>query len=128
MSCEDNHRGGVWGRNVEDEETDDEMRDRSKLSFLYESAATTETIGRYSFVGAGAFSLSILGLGAESDRYRNVYQTPIKSSRPVLAMAPHATLFLPWRANSPNTVLRQSLAWSCRLSPEEPSVTWGTTV
>lgn len=25
----------------------------SKLSFLYESAATTETIGRYSFVGAG---------------------------------------------------------------------------
>ena len=26
----------------------------SKLSFLYESAATTETIGRYSFVGAGA--------------------------------------------------------------------------
>lgn len=26
---------------------------RSKLSFLYESAATTETIGRYSFVGAG---------------------------------------------------------------------------
>jgi hypothetical protein len=28
-------------------------RYRSKLSFLYESAATTETIGRYSFVGAG---------------------------------------------------------------------------
>ncbi|GAD93005.1 anthranilate synthase component I, putative [Paecilomyces variotii No. 5] len=26
---------------------------KSKLSFLYESAATTETIGRYSFVGAG---------------------------------------------------------------------------
>jgi hypothetical protein len=25
------------------------------LSFLYESAATTETIGRYSFVGAGAW-------------------------------------------------------------------------
>ena len=27
----------------------------SKLSFLYESAATTETIGRYSFVGAGVW-------------------------------------------------------------------------
>lgn len=26
---------------------------KSKLSFLFESAATTETIGRYSFVGAG---------------------------------------------------------------------------
>lgn len=76
-------------------ETDAKMRDRSKLSFLYESAATTETIGRYSFVGAGALPLLILGLGAESDRCRNVYQTLIKSSRPVLAMAPHATLFQP---------------------------------
>lgn len=56
------------------ERTNNELRDRSKLSFLYESAATTETIGRYSFVGAGAFffSLSFLGLGAESDRYRDV--------------------------------------------------------
>jgi hypothetical protein len=30
-----------------------EARTKSKLSFLFESAATTETIGRYSFVGAG---------------------------------------------------------------------------
>lgn len=29
------------------------MLGRSNLSFLYESAATTGTIGRYSFVGAG---------------------------------------------------------------------------
>lgn len=29
---------------------------RSKLSFLYESATTTETIGRYSFLGAGTWS------------------------------------------------------------------------
>lgn len=28
-------------------------KSKSKLSFLFESAATTETIGRYSFVGAG---------------------------------------------------------------------------
>ena len=28
-------------------------RSESRLSFLFESAATTETIGRYSFVGAG---------------------------------------------------------------------------
>lgn len=30
-------------------------RSKSKLSFLFESAATTETIGRYSFVGAGLY-------------------------------------------------------------------------
>lgn len=29
------------------------LSENSKLSFLFESAATTETIGRYSFVGAG---------------------------------------------------------------------------
>lgn len=28
-------------------------KSKSNLSFLFESAATTETIGRYSFVGAG---------------------------------------------------------------------------
>jgi hypothetical protein len=28
-------------------------RSKSKLGFLFESAATTETIGRYSFVGTG---------------------------------------------------------------------------
>jgi len=30
-----------------------DTRSKSKLSFLFESAATTETIGRYSFVGSG---------------------------------------------------------------------------
>jgi hypothetical protein len=34
----------------------DVRRSKSKLSFLFESAATTETIGRYSFVGAGWLS------------------------------------------------------------------------
>ena len=29
-------------------------RSNAKFSFLFESAATTETIGRYSFVGASA--------------------------------------------------------------------------
>jgi hypothetical protein len=28
-------------------------RSKSKLGFLFESAATSETIGRYSFVGTG---------------------------------------------------------------------------
>lgn len=30
-------------------------KSKSRLSFLFESAATTETIGRYSFVGAGRY-------------------------------------------------------------------------
>ncbi|KAH8701677.1 putative anthranilate synthase component I [Talaromyces proteolyticus] len=36
---------------------------KSKLSFLYESAATTETIGRYSFVGADPRKVIKTGLG-----------------------------------------------------------------
>ncbi|OJZ81217.1 hypothetical protein ASPFODRAFT_52266 [Aspergillus luchuensis CBS 106.47] len=36
---------------------------KSKLSFLYESAATTETIGRYSFVGAGPRKIIKTGPG-----------------------------------------------------------------
>lgn len=43
--------GGIWAN--------DGGGDSSQLSFLYESAATTETIGRYSFVGAGMFTRTI---------------------------------------------------------------------
>ncbi|PYH91510.1 anthranilate synthase component I [Aspergillus ellipticus CBS 707.79] len=39
------------------------IADKSKLSFLYESAATTETIGRYSFVGAGPRKVLKTGSG-----------------------------------------------------------------
>ncbi|KAI9038166.1 anthranilate synthase TRP2 [Aspergillus affinis] len=39
------------------------IAENSKLSFLYESAATTETIGRYSFVGADPHKLLKTGLG-----------------------------------------------------------------
>ncbi|GKZ21056.1 anthranilate synthase component 1 [Aspergillus brasiliensis] len=39
------------------------IAEKSKLSFLYESAATTETIGRYSFVGAGPRKIIKTGPG-----------------------------------------------------------------
>ncbi|KAK1147662.1 anthranilate synthase component 1 [Aspergillus melleus] len=39
------------------------IAENSKLSFLYESAATTETIGRYSFVGADPHKVLKTGLG-----------------------------------------------------------------
>ena len=65
----------------------------SKLSFLYESAATTETIGRYSFVGAGARHSDM------TTKREDIILTPVfeqirrKPSKPVLAMAPSAILF-----------------------------------
>ncbi|CBF75591.1 anthranilate synthase TRP2 [Aspergillus nidulans FGSC A4] len=45
------------------------LAENSKLSFLYESAATTETIGRYSFVGADPHTVLKTGPGhgPESD-------------------------------------------------------------
>ncbi|EAW06886.1 anthranilate synthase TRP2 [Aspergillus clavatus NRRL 1] len=39
------------------------IAEKSKLSFLYESAATTETIGRYSFVGADPYKVLKTGPG-----------------------------------------------------------------
>jgi anthranilate synthase component 1 len=39
------------------------IAEKSKLSFLYESAATTETIGRYSFVGAEPYKVLKTGPG-----------------------------------------------------------------
>ncbi|PKY07347.1 anthranilate synthase component 1 [Aspergillus campestris IBT 28561] len=39
------------------------IAEKSKLSFLYESAATTETIGRYSFVGADPHKILKTGPG-----------------------------------------------------------------
>ncbi|KAB8220713.1 ADC synthase [Aspergillus novoparasiticus] len=43
------------------------VADKSKLSFLYESAATTETIGRYSFVGADPRKVLKTGPGHGSE-------------------------------------------------------------
>ncbi len=37
-------------------------RSKTKLSFLFESASTTETIGRYSFLGAGKWSQQLVFL------------------------------------------------------------------
>ena len=37
----------------------DQFRSKAEYSFLFESAATTETIGRYSFVGASKYILSV---------------------------------------------------------------------
>jgi hypothetical protein len=45
--------GGVEPKTENRKGSADLPRSKSKLSFLFESAATTETIGRYSFVGAG---------------------------------------------------------------------------
>lgn len=66
-------------------------RCESKLSFLFESASTTETIGRYSFVGASQYS-ALLEIGQALTE-----KILARSSRLGLAMAQRPIHFQSWR-------------------------------
>lgn len=70
------------------------VRSKSRLSFLFESAATTETIGRYSFIGAGRYLNKLPAYTADK------LQTLAKSSRPARAMAKKPIHYPSSRRNS----------------------------